>query len=171
MAGTVPVPELHPDYSGPAAEPTPWSEVVETVQRAEIFWLSTVRRDGRPHVTPLPAVWLDGVLYFCTGAEEQKAVNLASEDRCILTTGTDRFRSGLDVVVEGTAARATDEALLRRLASLWQDKLDWPWGVADGAFRHEEGGQALVFGLTPHKVLAFSKGDPFGQTRFLFSRA
>ncbi|MBE3001941.1 pyridoxamine 5'-phosphate oxidase family protein [Nocardiopsis sp. HNM0947] len=165
---TPPTPELHPDYSDPSADPTPWAAVVEAVQRAEIFWLTTVRRDGRPHVTPLPAIWLDGVLYFCTGAEEQKAVNLAAEDRCILTTGSDRFRSGLDVVVEGTAARVTEEPLLRRLADLWLEKLDWPWVVADGAFQHETGGAALVFGLTPHKVLAFSKGDPFAQTRFRF---
>ncbi|HEY1297009.1 MAG TPA: pyridoxamine 5'-phosphate oxidase family protein [Chloroflexota bacterium] len=35
-----------------------------------------MRRDGRPHVTPLPAIWLDGVLQFCAGAREQKAKNL-----------------------------------------------------------------------------------------------
>lgn len=34
----------------------------------EMFWLSTVRRDGRPHVTPLPTVWLDGRLHLrCAG--------------------------------------------------------------------------------------------------------
>ena len=48
------------------------------LETAELFWISTVRTDGRPHVTPLPAVWLDDVLYFCTGPGEQKAVNLAA---------------------------------------------------------------------------------------------
>ena len=38
--------------------------------------LSTVRADGRPHVTPLVAVWLDGALYFCTGEGEQKERNI-----------------------------------------------------------------------------------------------
>jgi hypothetical protein len=34
-----------------------------------------VRADGRPHVTPLISVLVDGALHFCTGATEQKAKN------------------------------------------------------------------------------------------------
>src|SRR5207248_5497592 len=45
---------------------------------------------------------------FCTGTEEQKSKNLASNPSCILTTGTNRLHTGLDVVVEGTARRVTD---------------------------------------------------------------
>src|SRR6202167_1725293 len=90
-----------------------------------MFWLSTVRRDGRPHVTPLPAIWLDGTLHFCAGSHEQKAKNLESNPRCILPTGTSHLRSGLDVVVEGTAARVTDTEQLQRLAAVWKCELDW----------------------------------------------
>ena len=43
------------------------------LEKAEMFWLSTVRRGGRPHVVPLPAMWLDGALHFCTGPQEQEA--------------------------------------------------------------------------------------------------
>jgi Pyridoxamine 5'-phosphate oxidase len=39
----------------------PWDDVLAAIDRAEIFWPSTVRADGRPHVTPLPAMWLDGL--------------------------------------------------------------------------------------------------------------
>jgi hypothetical protein len=69
---------------------------------SEMFWLSTVRRDGRPHVTPLTAVRLDGMLHFCAGSHEQKARNLQSNPGCVLIAGANQFRSGLDVVVEGT---------------------------------------------------------------------
>src|SRR5262245_9502575 len=103
MPNTEPTVELHEDYSQPGATARPWTEVAGGLSASEMFWLSTVRRDGRPHVTPLPAIWLDGTLHFCTGSYEQKAKNLASNPRCILTTGTNTFRSGLDVVVEGTA--------------------------------------------------------------------
>jgi hypothetical protein len=65
-------------------------------------------------------------LHSCSGAHEQKTKNLESDPRCILTTGTNQLRSGLDVVVEGAAARVTDEAQLRRLAAIWRSKLDWP---------------------------------------------
>jgi hypothetical protein len=126
------------------------------------------RGDGRPHVTPLPAIWLDGVLHFCTGSHEQKARNLQFNPRCILTTGANQFQSGLDVVVEGTAARITSPARLQQLAAIWKSKLDWDFHVADGGFRDPEGRTGLVFGIKPAKVLAFGK-SPYSQTRYRFT--
>jgi general stress protein 26 len=164
-----PTAELNEGFSDPDATARPWADVVEVLASAEIFWLSTVRRDGRPHVTPLPAVWLDGALHFCSGADEQKTKNLGSEPRCILTTGTNRLRSGLDVVVEGTAERVTDAAQLGRLAERWKAELDWDFTVGDGEFRDPEGRHGLVFRVAPAKVLAFGKGEPFSQTRYRFT--
>src|SRR5580692_11814645 len=114
MAEIEPTVELHEGFSEPAAAARPWTEVVEVLSRSEMFWLSTVRSDGRPHVTPLPAIWLDGALHFCTGADEQKSRNLVADPRCILTTGTNQLRSGLDVVVEGAAVRVTARPQLAR---------------------------------------------------------
>jgi general stress protein 26 len=178
MAVTQPAPALDGRFSSEGATPRPWPEVLDVIERAEIFWLSTVRGDGRPHVTPLPAIWLDGALHFCTGPAEQKARNLEGNPQCVLTTGSNQFRSGLDVVVEGTATRVADEARLLRLAARWQSKLEWPFEVVDGAFRErssevagqefEARGVALVFAVTPTKVLAFGKGEPFSQTRYRF---
>jgi Pyridoxamine 5'-phosphate oxidase len=175
---TTPIAELDGRFSSEGATPRPWSEVQGAIEAAEIFWLSTVRADGRPHVTPLPAMWLDGALHFCTGPGEQKARNLNVNPRCVLTTGSDRFLSGLDIVVEGRAVRVTDEPRLERLAAMWLDKLGWPFDVVDGAFRDRSpvtadpgGGEpdpALVFGVAPTKVLAFGKGEPFSQTRYRF---
>lgn len=121
-------------------------------------------------MTPLPAVWVGGSLYFCTGAEEQKCVNLARNANCVLTTGNNAWKSGLDVVVEGTAVRVTDEKLLVHLAESWRSKYhgDWDFEVRDGMFRHD-GGDAFVFAVAPTKVLSFAKGD-FAQTRFRFTR-
>jgi len=176
MAGT-PTVELDARFSSPGATPRPWSEVVEVLERSEIFWISTVRRDGRPHVTPLPAMWLDDALHFCTGPEEQKARNLAANPQVALTTGGSAYRSGLDVVVEGRAVPVTDERRLNRLAGMWEAKLDWPFDVVDGAFRERlpapsdedrAPGTALVFAVAPDKVLAFGKGEPFTQTRYRF---
>jgi general stress protein 26 len=164
-----PVAELDERFGDPGATPRPWAEVVGVLTSSEMFWLSTVRRGGRPHVTPLPAMWLDGALHFCTGPGEQKAKNLESNLHCVLTTGTNQFRSGLDVVVEGAAARVTEQARLQRLAAIWKSKLDWTFEVVDGGFR-EAGASptALVFGVAPAKVLAFSKGTPYSQTRYRF---
>jgi len=160
--------ELNEGFSEPGAAARPWAEVAAVLSHAEMFWLSTVRRDGRPHVTPLPAIWLDGVLYFCAGSHEQKATNLQSNPRCVLTTGANQFRSGLDVVVEGTAARVTSPARLQPLAAMWKSKLDWDFQVTDGGFRDPAGRTGLVFGVKPAKVLAFGK-RPYSQTRYRFT--
>ena len=157
-------------FGDPDAPPTPWADVSQVLDTAELFWISTVRRDGRPHVTPVPAVWVDQRLHFCTGPAEQKAINLGHNPRVALTTGSNRWNDGLDVVVEGLAIRVADDATLQRLADMWRVKYrgDWDFTVRDGAFHHDGGGAADVFAVRPDKILAFAKGR-FAQTRFRFS--
>ena len=165
---TTPRTELDPRFSEPAAQPTSWEDTLEAIKQAEIFWISTVRADGRPHVTPLVAVWLDDALHFSTGPDEQKARNLAGNPHVVLTTGANDWRSGLDVVVEGEAARVTDAQQLDRLASAWAQKWDgrWQYELRQDGFRHD-GGSVLVFAVHPTKVLAFTKGG-FSHTRHRF---
>jgi general stress protein 26 len=165
--GSEPTAHLVTEFSDPNATALPWPEVVRVLESSEMFWLSTVRRDGRPHVAPLPAMWLDGKLYFCTGAHEQKAKNIEASPSCVLTTGTNSYRSGRDVVIEGTVARVSDNGVLARLAQMWRDKLDWVFHVGDGVFLDTgSAGVALVFEVTPSKVLAFTKA-PYSQTRYI----
>jgi general stress protein 26 len=159
-------------FSDPDAAVAGWDETRRVLEEAQLSWICTVRADGRPHLTPLVAVWLDGALYFCTGAGEQKAVNLRGHPHVLLLTGCHRWDEGLDVVAEGDAVQVTDDALLTRLAQAWARKWDgqWQFQVRDGAFQQPGGGEgaALVFEVRPAKVLAFAKGR-FGQTRHSFS--
>ncbi|MFF4228143.1 pyridoxamine 5'-phosphate oxidase family protein [Streptomyces sp. NPDC001820] len=166
-----PVAELDPRYSDPKATAADWAEAVALLEAAEIFWLSTVRPDGRPHVTPLIAVWLDGGLHFCTGADERKAKNLRDNQEVVLTTGANALSEGCDVVVEGAAARVTDEERLRSLAAAYTEKYgaDWQFDVRDGAFVGD-GGAALVFRVEPRTAFGFGKGDPYAQTRWQFTQ-
>jgi hypothetical protein len=92
-----PMVELNAGYSEPDAKAPTWAQVQDLLSDAKMFWLSTVRNDGRPHVTPLPAVWVDGRIHFCVGSLEQKARNLVANPRCVLATGPNHFGSGLDV--------------------------------------------------------------------------
>lgn len=165
---TKPRTELDTRFSDPAAQPTSWEDTLEAIKQAGIFWISTVRTDRRPHVTPLVAVWLDDALHFSTGPGEQKARNLASNPRVALTTGINDWENGLDVVVEGEATRVTDAQQLDRLAAAWAQKWDgrWQYEVSQEGFRHGVG-IALVFAVRPVKVLAFTKGG-FSHTRHRF---
>jgi general stress protein 26 len=161
--------KLDTRFSDADAVATSWNDTRQSLEEAELFWITTVRRDGRPHTTPLVAVWLDDAIYFCTGPSEQKAVNLRHNQHVILTTGCNEWEYGTDIVVEGTAVRVTDDPKLRRLASAWGRKWDgrWRYEVGDGGFEHEHG-WALVFEVEPTKVLAFAKGT-FSQTRHRFA--
>jgi general stress protein 26 len=166
-----PLTTLDTRFSEPHALATPWDETREALESAELFWISTVRRDGRPHITPLVAVWLDDAIHFCTGPTEQKAVNLAHNPHVILMTGCNRWDEGLDVVVEGEAKRVTERSRLERLAAAWATKWDgrWQYEVGDEVFRHSYPvqGEALVFEVAPKKVFAFGKGT-FSQSRHQF---
>jgi nitroimidazol reductase NimA-like FMN-containing flavoprotein (pyridoxamine 5'-phosphate oxidase superfamily) len=170
MAVSNPVAELDPAFSSDDATPTQWTEGRGHLEQAELYWLSTVRPDGRPHVTPLVAVWLDGALYFCTGAEERKAKNLAHNTHCVITTGCNTIDEGLDLVVEGDAVRVSDDATLQRVADTYDSKYGPPFHftVRDGGFLNDEGGAALVYEVSPMTAFGFGKGESFSQTRWRF---
>ena len=169
MPGTDPSAELDRRFSEPEAQPTPWHEAVLALERAELYWISTVRADGRPHVTPLIAVWQDMAMHFCTGFSEQKARNLELNPQVALTTGNNAWAEGLDVVVEGSAVRVIDNDRLQRLADAFEDKYgsDWHFEVGDGAFGSGDDA-APVFRIEPAKVLAFAK-EPHAQTAYRFT--
>src|SRR5215218_7509353 len=95
-----------------AAEPLDWKTVNDALVNAELYWLTTVRKDGRPHVTPVVAVWLDDTFVFCTGPTEQKFRNLEHDPAVAVTTGTNTWQHGLDVVIEGVVQRVTGRAKL-----------------------------------------------------------
>lgn len=170
MTVETPAAELAPQFSSPDARPLAWAEARNRLERAEVYWLSTVRPDCRPHVTPLVAVWLDGAVYFCTGADERKAKNLAPNPQVAVTTGCNTLDEGLDIVVEGDAVRVSDEARLRGVAATYASKYGSPFRftVRDGAFLNEEGGEALLYEVRPRKAFGFGKGETFSQTRWRF---
>ena len=172
MQLSAPLAELDPRYSSDGAGPAMWAEARVLLEKAEIFWISTVRPDGRPHVTPLIAVWVDDALYFCTGPTERKARNLHTNRHVTLTTGCNLIGEGLDVVVEGDALPERDNTKLQRIADAYVSKYgsDWRFTVRDGAFEHQ-GGSALVFEVAPRKVFGFRKGNEFSQTRWRFDES
>ena len=163
-----PVTALDHRYSDPRATAVGWDQTREALETAELFWVSTVRADGRPHVTPVVAAWADGAVCFATGAEEQKYVNLRANPHVVLTTGCNGWDQGLDVVVEGDAIQVTDEDALKRVAAAFTAKWDgrWQYEVGQDGFR-QDGGTVLVFAVRPAKVLAFGKGG-FSHTRHRF---
>jgi hypothetical protein len=99
----------------------PWSRVIERLDRAINYWLATMRPEGRPHVTPVWGVWVDGALYFDGIPTAHWARNIAANP-----TVSMHLESGDDVVVlEGVAEdveQVEDAHLANRIVGAWDAK-------------------------------------------------
>ena len=162
---------IDPRYGVPDAVATNWETTRQALETAQVFWLSTLRADGRPHVTTVVAVWLDEALHILTGAARQKARNLRTSPHVALTTGCNEWEHGLDIVVEGDAVRVTDQNQLERLATAWATKWDgrYQFVARDGGFFLPDGQDILlVYAITPARVFAFTRGPSGSHTRHQF---
>jgi general stress protein 26 len=165
---------LDPRFSDPSAEATSWADAQRELEQAKAYWFTTVRPDGRPHVTTVAAVWANDAVYVTTSVDEQKAKNLVDNQHCVITTGCNTFE-GLDVVVEADAVVETDAARLQAMADAYRAKYDdlFPYEVRDGrlymAVAPVEGepGELVAYRLRATKAFGFGKG-PFSQTRWTF---
>jgi nitroimidazol reductase NimA-like FMN-containing flavoprotein (pyridoxamine 5'-phosphate oxidase superfamily) len=168
---------IDPRYGDASASAPPWDDIERILTDAQLYWIITVRRDGRPHAAPLVGVWHHSAFAFCTGAEEQKQRNLDSNPHVAVTTGSTGatgWDSGKDLVVEGRALRVDDGEELRSLADAWFAKYGEDWRfevrgtefveVGDSAGSTSVG--AVVYRVAPEKVIAF--GDGHGQARYRF---
>ena len=133
------------------------------------FFLSTVDADGRPHVTGVGAMWVDGRSYFAGGPRSRKIRNVERDPRCALAVAA----TGYDVTLEGRATRVTDEAALERLAQVFAAD-GWAPTVAGGGFTHEFSAPSAgpppwwVYEFTPERVYAVMGMEPGGATRWTF---
>jgi general stress protein 26 len=170
MPATQPETTLDTRFSSENATATPWEDARSQIDSAEVFWLTTVRPDGRPHVTTLLAVWHNDALHFCTGEDERKRRNLDENAHCALVTGCNTQENGVDLVVEGIAERVTDRATLEVLAAAWEAKYgeSWHFDVGEGGFLGGGESVAWVYRVEPMTAFGFGKGDTFSQTRWRF---
>ncbi|MGZ4695044.1 MAG: pyridoxamine 5'-phosphate oxidase family protein [Acidimicrobiales bacterium] len=165
-------------------EPLDWSRVATVLDAGltqapgtggpnrHTCWLATIDPDGRPHVTGVGALWVDGAFWFETGERTRKATNLARDPRCTISVAAHDF----DLVVDGTAAQITEPSIVAAMAARWAEA-GWP-------VRVDESGTALtaeysapsagappwfVYRITPHRATALLTVDPGGATRWTFS--
>jgi hypothetical protein len=114
-------PEAPPSYGfgKNAARMLPWSHAVERLERARYYWLATTRPDGRPHVTPVWGVWVEGALYFDGLPTTRWARNLATNPALSV-----HLDNGDDVVIlEGVVEElSTDPELGSRIVAAWNRK-------------------------------------------------
>jgi nitroimidazol reductase NimA-like FMN-containing flavoprotein (pyridoxamine 5'-phosphate oxidase superfamily) len=95
-----------------------WDWAAERLRRSHNYYLVTVRPDATPHAMPVWGIWVDGCLYFSTGAKSVKARNLTANPACTICTE----KAAEAVVVEGTASPITDAARIAELSQHYSKK-------------------------------------------------
>jgi general stress protein 26 len=166
---------ISPQYGNASATAPDWTDIDRRLTEASLYWMMTVRADGRPHAVPVCGVWRDGAFFFCTGDAEQKMRNLEHDPHVVVTAGplgAQGWGTGKDIAVEGVAEQVEDMALLGELAEAWRTKYDgdWVFEARDGRFFEltdqgdDFGDGSRVFRVAPGKVLVF--GDEHGQVTY-----
>jgi general stress protein 26 len=152
--------------------PIPWSRAVdqlEDVAAKRSCWLATLRPDGRPHIAAVGALWVDGKFYFTSGAGTRKSRNLAENPNCTISVSLPT----LDLVVEGTASRVTDQATLQDMAERYAAQ-GWPASASDdaitAAYSAPSAGPAPwnLYVVTPVTAFGVATAEPYGAMRWRF---
>ncbi len=132
-----------------------WKWAESKLNKSRQYWVITVHPDGRPHAMPVWGLWLDGILYFSTGAQTRKAKNLANNSYCVVTNED----AAEAVIVEGRAKVLKDPSLVRRFIPLYERKYKWDMsGMADELIALKQ----PIFSVHPAVV--------FGQIEKTFSK-
>jgi PPOX class probable F420-dependent enzyme len=139
----------------------PWPEAEQRLTSSHDYWVATVRPDGRPHVMPVWAVWLDSRLWFSSGLRSRKARNLAADPRCSVTTDDARN----PVVLEGQAQRVVEPAPIAAFVAAVNTKYS-----ASVTVEFQDPAVNGTYALAPVTAFALTSGDFSGSpTRWRFS--
>ena len=174
MAEREPIETTNLDRYGEA--PLPWSRAQAALAKVNgpevTHFLGTITEEGRPHAAGVGAIWVDGDLYFTSSPAARKARNLAANPACTIGVHLE----GIDIVLEGTAARVTDAATLEQLAAAYRAS-GWPATVEDEAltapFSAPSAGPPpwQLYRFTADTVFGVASAEPYGATRWRFAPA
>ena len=138
-----------------------WSWVEERMNHELIYWVASVRPNGRPHVTPIWGAWVDDSFWMEGGPRTRRFQNLAANPASVVTV-----EQGNDaVILEGDAERIheLDDALTDRLVDGYAKYIKSHGYKADPA-NWANGG---IWRVRPRKVIAWSN-FPADATRWTF---
>jgi len=134
-----------------------WSFVTQRLEKARNYWISTTRRDGRPHVVPVWGLWIDDAFYFEGEPNAGWVRNIGMNPYMAL-----HLEDGEKVViVEGKAEEcAPDRDLAARISAASAAKYATPSDSSDST----DG----ILCLRPQMILAWTR-FPEDATRWHFA--
>jgi hypothetical protein len=139
-----------------------WDWVAAQLAESKHYWLCSVRPNGRPHVVPRWAVFIDEKIYYDGSPETRHNRNIESNSHVSL-----HLENGMEaIILEGTSGPAGKPSpeLGQRLSQEYKKKYK-DLGYAPEPNSWDEGG---LYVFTPQQCIAWSKfnEDP---TKFIFS--
>ena len=139
----------------------PWQWAQTMLVEAPVYWIASVRPDGRPHVTPIWAVWVDGAFWMEGGRRTRRFRNLTANPAAVVTIERDDDA----LILEGDAGLVTDldETLVERLLEAYRKYLP-----THGYQAERENWRDGIWRVVPHKVLGWSN-FPADATRWTFN--
>jgi uncharacterized pyridoxamine 5'-phosphate oxidase family protein len=153
-----------PGYGVPKSKKglLPWKWAEDRLNKTPEYWIATTRPDGRPHVMVVWALWMNGCIYFSTGANTVKARNLAQNPHCTMCADN----AAEAVIVEGVVEAERNVDTIRKYVPLYEKKYKFKLG---------EMGENLIalkdplFSLRPTTVFGFwEKKFSTSATRWIF---
>jgi hypothetical protein len=152
-------PEREQSLLGDESETTSWDLARERLadpEDARTSWLATTRPDGRPHLMPVIAFWIDGAMHIVVGEGTRKGRNLAADGRCVVATSSTTLPS-IDIVLEGNAEPLTEDEV-PHIAEVLNAK-GWPLEAkGDKVF----GPNAPTAGPPPYTIFRIVQSKVFG---------
>jgi hypothetical protein len=139
---------------------TSWDMARERLANPEFqrtSWLATTRPNGRPHLMPVIATWIDDAIHLIVGEGTRKGRNLAADGRCVVATSSTTLPS-IDIVIEGHAEPIRDDDTVRHLADVFK-KSGWP---LDANGDKVDGPNAPTAGPPPYTIYRLIPSKAFG---------
>jgi len=154
-------PTFPPGYVDHPTSEVSWEYVAQRLSEAKNYRLCSVRPDGRPHVIPRWAVYVDGKVYYDGSSKTRHARNILENPYISL-----HLESGDQVVIlEGTSQQAERPSpeLAQKLAQAYKTKYA-VHGYAPEPNQWDEGG---LYVFTIQQVIAWTNFLT-NPTKFVF---
>jgi len=154
-------PQFPKGYVDNPASYVDWSWVAAQLTDSKNYWLCSVRPDGRPHVIPRWAVYVDGRIYYDGSPQTRHAQNIELNSQVAV-----HLESGDQVIIlEGISKPAgkPDTQLANRLVKSYRRKYA-AQGYSPEPNQWDEGG---LYVFTPSQCITWTSftEDP---TKFVF---
>lgn len=141
----------------------PWAWALARIEESSDFWVATVRPDGRPHLSPVWAVWDGDALWFSAAPRSAKMRNIRAGSGVSVSTEDPEN----PVVLDGIVELVTDAERLLRFVDVMNRKYHTDYPVELFAPEH-----AAVGRVRPERAIGLRSSDFEGSpTRWTFPNA